>query len=141
MMNASKKTYSSEYHTTHHFDLPINYADFSKKSVDIHNKTHTPQQIFFLYPFGCNQYVLKKIIALNFISKTHDSEQLITKNPQRTKKKKSTNLCLINKILQTKVRAQLFARMKRLLHGNHGCTGVIMYFIVLYSFSAFTSFA
>ena len=44
-----RETYSTEYHTTHDFDLPINYTVFSrkKKSEDIHNKTHT-QQIFFI---------------------------------------------------------------------------------------------
>ena len=84
-----RETYSAQYHTTHDFDLPINYTVFSrkKKSEDIHNKTHT-QQIFFHAPFACNQYVLNKIIALNFISKTHDSEQLIITNPQKKRKEK-----------------------------------------------------
>ena len=101
-----RETYSAEYHTTHDFDLPINYTVFSrkKKSEDIHNKTHTTD--FFSCPFCMQSIRSNKIIALNFISKTNDSEQLITKNPQRTKKKRrSTNSCLINKNLKTTVRA------------------------------------
>ena len=83
-----RETYSAEYHTTHDFDLPINYTVFSrkKKSEDIHNKTHTTD--IFSCPFACNQYVLNKIIALNFISKTNDSEQLITKKPTKEEEKK-----------------------------------------------------
>jgi hypothetical protein len=83
-----RETYSAEYHTTHDFDLPINHTVFSRKKNQKTFTTKHTQQIFFHAPFACNQYVLNKIIALNFVSKTKDSEQLITKNPQRKKKKK-----------------------------------------------------
>ena len=55
-------------------------------------------------------------------------------------KERSTNSCLINKNLQTTVRAQTLARIKCFLHGNHGCTSVIMYCIALVCFFCFFSF-
>ena len=96
----SRKTYSAAYHKkTHDFDLPIYYTVFSRKKKPerhYHNKTHPTELVHALC--ACNQYVLKQIIALNFISKTHDCDQLITTNPQKkkkeTKQKNNTMQCM-----------------------------------------------
>ena len=70
---------------THDLDLPMYYTVFSNKireTLPQQNFKHT-QQNFFM-----QSSVLKQIIALNFISKMHGSDQLITTNSQLQKKKK-----------------------------------------------------
>ena len=87
----SRKTYSTTYHKKH-MTLTCQYITlFSQERKKLerhyHNKILNTHNRFFLYPFSCNQYILKQIIALNFIS-MYGSDQLITTNPQLQKKKK-----------------------------------------------------
>ena len=89
-MNASKKNLQLRIS----YNTPLWSANklhcfLKKEKIRRHSQqnTHT-HNIFFFIPLLDAISSKKKIIALNFISKTHDSEQLITKNPQRKKKKK-----------------------------------------------------
>ena len=93
----SRKTYSAAHHKKKNdFDLSIYYTVYQerKNQKDITTTKHTHNTTEFFHGlFACNQYVLKQIIAPNFISKTHDSDQLITTNLQQQKTTNNTMQC------------------------------------------------